>query len=245
MQLLEKHTAANGIPYEAIGEGPPILLVHGLAASTSWWRHNVLELARHHRVYLVDLPGFGRMRGRGAEFTIANSADWLCDFTDAIGAPQAALVGHSMGALICAHYAAIHPSRVVRLVLAAPAIGLPNTSVAANLLPMVLAGYRCAPSFLPTLVGDAARCGLPTLLRSARELLGIDIVHELNAIATPALVLAGERDPLAPPNACRAVAKAIPRAEFLVVDQAAHVLMFEAADRFNREVLRFLGNAVY
>jgi pimeloyl-ACP methyl ester carboxylesterase len=245
MQLVENLTASNGIAYEATGEGPPIILVHGLAASTTWWRHNVPELARHHRVYLVDLPGFGRMRGRAAGFTLANSADWLRDFTDAIGAPHASLVGHSMGALICAHYAAIHPSRVDRLVLAAPAIGLPNTTVTANLLPMVLAGYRCAPSFLPTLVGDAARCGLPTLLRSARELLGTDIVHELEAIETPALVIAGERDPLAPPNACRAVAKAIPGAEFVVVDQAAHVLMFEAAERFNREVLRFLGDAVY
>ena len=245
MQSIEKLTARNGIPYEAAGQGPPILLVHGLAASMTWWRHNVAALARDHRVYLVDLPGFGRMRGRAAGFTLANSAEWLHDFTDAIGASHACLVGHSMGALICAHYAALHPSRVDRLVLAAPAIGLPNTTVASNLMPLALAGYRCAPSFLSTLIGDAARCGLPTLLRSARELLGVDMLHELNAIETPALVIAGERDPLAPPSACRAVAMAIPGAEFLVVDQAGHVLMFEAAERFNREVLRFLGSAVY
>ena len=203
------------------------------------------DLAQHHRVFLVDLPGFGSMRGRAAEFSLAASADWLLDFTEAVGAAHATLIGHSMGALIAARYAAKHRDRVDRLVLAAPAIAIPNTSVISNLLPLAIAGYRCAPGFLPTLVGDAARCGLPTLLRSARQLFDCDGTDELGAISAPALVLAGGRDPLAPPKACRAVANAIPRSEFILLETVGHVLMFDAPDRFNREVLRFLGDAVY
>src|ERR1051326_3157429 len=56
-------TVVNGIPtsYKRVGEGEPIVFVHGLSGSTHWWRRNIPELAAQYRLYLVDLPGFGSM----------------------------------------------------------------------------------------------------------------------------------------------------------------------------------------
>ena len=48
------------IYYEVTGSGEPLILIHGLCASRRWWRKNVQVLARHFRVYTVDLIGFGK-----------------------------------------------------------------------------------------------------------------------------------------------------------------------------------------
>ena len=47
------------IGYESAGEGEPVVMVHGLSGSTRWWSQNVQAIAERHRVYLIDLPGFG------------------------------------------------------------------------------------------------------------------------------------------------------------------------------------------
>src|SRR4051794_26940112 len=59
------------------GDGPPVVLVHGLAGSTRWWSRNLANLAAHHRVYLVDLPGFGTLRRHRERFILAEAASWL------------------------------------------------------------------------------------------------------------------------------------------------------------------------
>ena len=65
------------VRYEAAGEGEPVVLVHGLSGSTHWWSRNVQAIAERYRVYLVDLPGFGRMRHSRRRFILAEAAGWL------------------------------------------------------------------------------------------------------------------------------------------------------------------------
>ena len=48
--------------YQVVGQGEPIILVHGLSGSSRWWVRNIPALAEHYRLYLLDLPGFGTMR---------------------------------------------------------------------------------------------------------------------------------------------------------------------------------------
>ena len=52
------------VHYEVAGEGPAVVLIHGLSGSGRWWAYNVPVLAKRHRVYNVDLIGFGRSRGQ-------------------------------------------------------------------------------------------------------------------------------------------------------------------------------------
>src|SRR5262245_60106497 len=63
---IERQVAVVGgysVRYKVAGrEGKPVILVHGLSGSTRWWAQNVEALAQRHRVFLVDLPGFGAMR---------------------------------------------------------------------------------------------------------------------------------------------------------------------------------------
>src|SRR5437764_9156841 len=122
--------------YRVQGSGEPLVLIHGLGGSSGWWVRNVEALSRHFTVYTVDLPGFGAMRKHRTPFSVRGAVEWLASVLDALELERVSLVGHSMGGLISAIFAAERPARLDRLVLAAPAIGLPSRRIASYLLPL-------------------------------------------------------------------------------------------------------------
>ncbi|MDZ4802187.1 MAG: alpha/beta fold hydrolase, partial [Bryobacteraceae bacterium] len=102
------------------GNGPPLILLHGLAGSNRWWRHNIEEFSRHFRVYALAFPEYGGMRRHGREIAVETAANWLLKAVDRLERGQrVSLIGHSTGGLICAMLAAMEPGRVHRMVLAA------------------------------------------------------------------------------------------------------------------------------
>jgi pimeloyl-ACP methyl ester carboxylesterase len=112
---------------EEHGKGPPVLLVHGLGASTFTWRHIVPALARSHRVIALDLKGFGRSDKRfGAHYAAADQAALVAAFIAKRNLQGVALVGHSFGgtvALLTALALRHEPWRISRLVVMdAPAL---------------------------------------------------------------------------------------------------------------------------
>ncbi len=229
------------VGYEAAGEGEPVVLVHGLSGSTRWWYRNVPDIAERHRIYLVDLPGFGRMRSLRRRFVLAEAADWLSEWMDAVGLERAHLVGHSMGGYICLRLAASRPAAVRRLALVAPA-GVPTgRSMVGHLAPLLGAARYAPPSFLPVLVRDAVRMGPTTLWRAARDLLAEDVREDLRRIEAPTLLVWGKRDPLVPPAVGDLLREEIPDSRLLVLERAAHVPMFDRPEEFDAAVLAFLA----
>lgn len=224
--------------YSKDGSGPPLLLIHGLSGSVRWWRRNIPELARHFTVYAVELQGFaGNRRGRPLSFTA--SADSLAAFMEAIGVDRAHVVGHSMGGHISLYLAVHHPERVNRLVLAAPS-GMIRRALARMALRLAQYGHYEALSFAPTVVVDALRAGPVNLLLAARAILRDDVEEMLASVSATTLVMAGERDPLVPAASCAQFAEIIPRARLVVLEGAAHNLMWSHHTAFNRAVLEFL-----
>ncbi len=102
------------------GTGTPLLLIHGFGASTHDYEEFVLApLARAHRAIAVDLFGFGwSERSDAFDYSWPLWADQLAGTLDALGIPRASVVGHSMGGAVAAVFAARHPERVDRLILA-------------------------------------------------------------------------------------------------------------------------------
>lgn len=105
------------------GDGPPIVLVHGLGGSHLNWLHVARRLAERHRVVAVDLAGFGLTPPAGRKATVQANQRLLHDFIGAIspGKPVA-LIGNSMGGLISIMQAAAAPERVSAMVLVNPAL---------------------------------------------------------------------------------------------------------------------------
>jgi cis-3-alkyl-4-acyloxetan-2-one decarboxylase len=108
------------------GEGPVVLLVHGIASSSKTFHELLPLIGVTHRVIALDLLGFGDSPSpEGATYTIEEHVSSL-DATIRslrLKAPFV-LVGHSLGGLISSRYTADHPERVAKLVLVSPPIYL-------------------------------------------------------------------------------------------------------------------------
>lgn len=100
------------------GQGKPVVLLHGLGASSYSWREVFPELAGRFRVIAPDLPGFGRSEAPLAhDYALKGQSAWLCAFLDHLGVDAAALAGNSMGGVISLVTAMDAPLRVSRLAL--------------------------------------------------------------------------------------------------------------------------------
>jgi pimeloyl-ACP methyl ester carboxylesterase len=104
------------------GEGPDVVLIHGVTGDLSIWFLCGLmrELAASHRLTAFDLRGHGYSDVPPSGYTSADHAGDVLALMDSIGAERACLVGHSFGAVIAAHVAAVAPARVSGLVLSDP-----------------------------------------------------------------------------------------------------------------------------
>ncbi len=105
-----------------IGEGPVVLMVHGLSGCWQNWLENIPFFAREHRVIAIDLPGFGESEMPEKKISISRYADTVDALLDALEIDQPVLlVGNSMGGFIGAELAIRYPARIERLVLVAAA----------------------------------------------------------------------------------------------------------------------------
>jgi pimeloyl-ACP methyl ester carboxylesterase len=111
------------VNYVEMGEGPPVVFIHGLAGCWQNWLENIPHLAERHRVVAVDLAGFGHSELPREDISIPGYGRFIDAFLGQIGVERAVVVGNSMGGFIAAETAISHPSRVEKLVLVSAAGG--------------------------------------------------------------------------------------------------------------------------
>lgn len=231
----------NGVPvaWSSKGEGPTVLLVHGLRAEIPVMLPLASELAeRGFRAVAIDLPGHGRSGEPDEPLDVGSAARTVLDTARALELPErTVVVGHSLGGWIVAWAALESPQAVSRAVLIAPA-GLafepppldqlmpPTASDAARSLPRLFADPPWVPlPFLRVAVGrrtEASAALLGSALSGAYLLDGL-----LEGADVPMLVLAGEQDGIVPPDVGRRMAEASPAIEFESVGDAAHMIVWE------------------
>ena len=243
--IVAHHVRAGGarLHYLAAGEGPPLVLVHGLSASSRWWSRNIGALAASRRVYALDLVGFGRSWPKH-RFSLDQATEAVLSWMDALGLQRADFCGHSMGGQLCIRLAATHPARVGRLVLV-------NASGLSLGAPALRLAWRCARSsgqtrftFAPTVLRTTLQAGPLVLFGATRSLLRDDVGPLLaGGIAAPTLVVCGGRDVLIPLAVGRSLHRAIPGSRLEIVPDGGHNVMYERAPRFNSLVLDFLAHA--
>ena len=227
------------VHYEVAGEGPAVVLIHGLSGSGRWWAYNVPALAQQYQVYNVDLIGFGRSRGQ--RLVLREAGNWLAEWLQVAEIKRAHLVGHSMGGYIATEVAATAPEAVRRLVLV-DALVLPmGPGLVRHALDLAQAIRFVSPNFLPVLVGDALRAGPRTMWQATQEVLSADLSDQLGAVQVETLVIWGEKDSLLDPEVGRKLAEQLPRASFVCVEGAGHNPMWDRPQHFNKLLLDFLA----
>ena len=110
--------------FRIAGDGPPLLLIHGIGDSSRTWEQVIPLLAREHLVIAPDLLGHGASDKPRADYSVAAYANGMRDLLAVLGIDRVTLVGHSLGGGVAMQFAYQFPEKTERLVLvssAAPA----------------------------------------------------------------------------------------------------------------------------
>jgi pimeloyl-ACP methyl ester carboxylesterase len=214
--------------YVEMGEGPPVLFVHGLGGCWQNWLENIPYFARSRRVVALDLPGFGSSPMPPWEISIPAYGRFLRDFCERLGIDRCSLVGNSMGGFIATEVAITEPERVDDLTLVSaagitwararrePAEMLARTGRAAA--PLLMRFEMAAikrPKFRRRMFGgvfydpNALRREMlwenvvpalesPGAFDAMRTLVGYDIRDRLEEIGVPTLIIWGRNDHVVP-----------------------------------------------
>jgi pimeloyl-ACP methyl ester carboxylesterase len=109
------------LAYTNVGQGFPLVFVHGLGSCIPAWIKNISFLSQYYRCLALDLPGYGKSSKLGFTAGMKFYAQIVSDFLDRMQIPACYLVGHSMGGQVAIHTALKCPEKIKKLALLAPA----------------------------------------------------------------------------------------------------------------------------
>ena len=247
------------VAYERVGEGPPLIFVHGGAEDGRVWQPQLAALADEFTVVAWDEPGAGRSSDVPAGFGLAEYAHCLAALIEAIALGPAHVVGLSWGGTVVQELYRHHPELVATLILVDTYAGwkgsLPEEEVRARVegvrqmlaapdeefdptYPGLFAGDPPAEfvALLEQIAADVRRESLRTEVLVMAEADQRDL---LPRIAVPTLLIWGERDVRSPLSVARQFEQAIPDAKLVVIPEAGHLSNLEQPEQFNQAVRRF------
>jgi pimeloyl-ACP methyl ester carboxylesterase len=258
------------IEYELQGEGsqPPLVLSTGTGGSFKGWLPlQAAELSQNRRLLLYNHRGVGASEDDGQRFTTGDLADDLVGLLDALSLPEVDLLGAFMGGMAAQELALTHPSRVRRLILTgtyaradakrrmlldhwasfAARDGSMETMARERMLWSLQDDTLAQTDLIEGMMEHLTRRGIPftadLFARQCQACMEHDTYDRLPALDQPTLVISGRLDQLTPPKFHRELAEEMPNARLTTLRYAAHLVMVEAAERFNELVLNFLDEA--
>lgn len=241
------------IRYVSLGNGKPLLLLHGWGVSLDTFDAMAADLARSFRVTAFDFPGHGGSDLPPGTWHVDDFVGLTLDVIAELGIGRPAILGHSFGGRVAIKLAAARPDAVDRLVLVD----------AAGVLPRRTAGRvirRAASRFANGLgrrfgrPGQAIRGAIVRRIASPDYLNAgplratfVAIVNEdlrpvLGGISCPTLLIWGDRDDDTPLADARTMEKLIPNASLLVLKNAGHFSYLDQYGRFRLAVIPFLSD---
>ena len=251
--------------YREAGSGPPLILIMGWCANADWWPPAFADpLAEHFRLIMPDNRGAGRTGGNSKGFSIKSASEDIVALMDALGIGKAHLIGVSMGGMISQRLALDFPERVNRVVLACTTCGLPGgapigkeqfklawhylTRRATRKRPYI-ANLLFTQPYMDREPGVAReairRIAIAPISRRAawHQFKGIarfGVCRRLKKLQTPVLAITGRNDVMLPARNSSILARRIPNARAVILDEAGHGFFHEAADRAVPVILDFL-----
>lgn len=258
------------VRYVDIGEGTPVVLIHGQGGAWQWWLRVIPAIARNARVIAVDLAGFGASDPVTDGEVFSEHVATVIGVLDHLGLPNSTIAGHSMGGLVSLKLASDHPERINGLIL----INSGSDGISESRLRAILAGFRVfdlvfrMPSIplavarrrkLRKLFFSAAvaqthavtrrlaeeivpRMASPGFMASMRSAAAA--VHHVTpqVITSPSLVVWGSHDRIVPVSVGRQLAADIPDASFVALDDVGHCPMIERPDEIATLISDFAAN---
>ncbi len=253
------------VRYVDVGQGSPVVLLHGFASSLDTWDRVIPELSSAHRVIALDLRGFGWTDRPEGDYSPTAQAELVLAVMDQLGVQKAAVVGHSWGASVALSVALLAPARVTRLVLydawayeaqlpsffvwsRAPGLGetlfrLFYTEQAEERLAHAFYDKRhVTPELVDAVVRAMERPGtIAAALAAVRGQRYSTLEPRYRDIGQPTLLLWGREDRVSPPLVGERLLRDLRQASLHVYPRCGHFPMIEAFVESTAELRRFLG----
>jgi pimeloyl-ACP methyl ester carboxylesterase len=251
------------LTYRVEGDGPDVVLAHGLGGLFHSWTALMPRLVRTHRVWEVGFPDFDSPTTHARKGnSVEDYANDLARFIDHARLERTVVIGNSLGGQVAATYVEASPSRVPALVLLASS-GLGEQREGYSLFPgnavrkivksidadvmrailrTVFANDACFESELPAIRERLSdRKWKLGLLRTARRVKEACVLQLFPRIACPTLMVYGDSDKIVPVQFARAAAPLLPQGQLEILAQTGHAPQIERPDETHRHVLGFLG----
>jgi pimeloyl-ACP methyl ester carboxylesterase len=254
------------------GQGPNVVLLHGLGASSFSWRHNIGPLAQHFRVVAPDLPPHGRSPAPPeGDYTVEGQVRGILNFLDRGGIEQAALIGNSLGGGLALLLAGEYPERFPALVLLAPAVAVSRVPYIFYPLRLPVLGPLLAPLLGPWIIPPALRliygrrdlitpevvAGYAAPFRDFRRRLAFGrLCRQLNPlrldrvefllhqIRQPVSLVWGARDRILPVRQSYWIEKRLPNSQLHILAEVGHAPQEEAPAAVNQIIIAFLADSL-
>ena len=252
------------IAFEADGQGPALVLLHGAFSDSRFWRKQLEGLSTDFTVVAWDAPGCGRSSDPPATFRLPEYADCLAGFIDALGLEAPHVLGLSFGGGLALEHYRRYPEVPATLTLASAYAGwagsLPAHEVEARLGQVLANAQRpveeWVEEFLPdafarpvppqvvndftTMMLDVRPAGTVPMLRGFAE---ADLREVLPEVQVPVLLLYGDADVRSPLRVAEEMDAALPQSRLVVLPGIGHASNLESPETFNNEVRAFLQSA--
>ncbi len=247
--------------YVALGQGEPLVLVHGVGLRLEAWEAQIAALSAQARVIALDMPGHGGSAPLREGARLPDFVDWLARSLDDLELDRVNLAGHSMGALITGGMVATHPERIARAALIC-GVHRRAPEAAAAVVARARAlrmGHRDSAGPLARWFGTDTAQASYGLVRDWLDAVSPDgYATAYEAFATgdaiyadawpaatcPALFLTGALDANSTPAMAREMAAAAPRGRAVVIEGHGHMVPMTAPDAVNRALADWLAEDI-
>ncbi len=272
MEVKSRKRRSGGVKLHWVeaGDGPPLVLLHGLADSHQSWRKVLPELARTRKVYALDLPGHGLSERPDAAYDLPYHARLVGQWVDYLDLDGFELVGHSFGGGVAQFLLITHAHRVGKLALVSSG-GLGRAVHPA----LRLLALPFGPRVVQPLMGLSTKVGIKwvgrnafthrdrrwlafannfpgtarSIVRTARGVIGfsgqvvhfLDHAHKIGDLP-PIRLFWGDRDPVVPWKHGLEALDFLDKVELVRFDGVGHFPHLGAPERFTRELLAFLDD---
>ncbi len=257
MEIVRSHGLE--IAYRRVGDGPPLVFVHGAAEDGRTWQPQLAALADEFTVVAWDEPGAGGSSDLPADFALTDYAHCLGALIQALALGPAHVAGLSWGGTVAQELYRHRPELVATLILADTYAGwkgsLPEEEVHARVASALQTLQGPAEEFEPTFPGlfasgppaeyvphldDLAAAVRPETLRNLLFVMAeADQRDLLPTIAVPTLLIWGEFDVRSPLSVAQEFERAIPGAQLVVIPDCGHLSNLERPRQFNDAVREF------
>jgi len=257
---------AGATVFDVLGNGPPVILIHGLGLNRHMWQWQIDELTPHFRVIRYDLLGHGESAKPPGPYPMEHMVSQLADLMTEVGEERAALVGFSLGGLIAQAFAVAHPQKISALAILNSAhartdeqrAGImtrvrqaeesgPQATVQDALQRWFTAAFAAANPGILDQVRNWVTANDATVYPALYQLLAeadIGLETAISGIACPTLVLTGDEDFGNSPQMAQRMAETIPDARLAILPGLRHMALAEDPAALNAQLIPFLRDTL-